>query len=77
MTEYGARVQPSEITLVGRPWNEVTLELQTIVNSLFRAADVTNIVLNELTIKEGGGTTTVELDNGGGGDGESFLHMGA
>lgn len=75
MTDYGPRVVPREITLVGRSWNDVVGELQNLVNNLVLQSDVTNIVLSEMRISEGGGTTTVELP--GSGTGQSYFHMGA
>lgn len=72
MTEYGPRVAAREVTLANRPWNDVREELQNILTNLVLQSDVTNIVLQELRISEGGGTTTVEFQ---GGDGDDALML--
>lgn len=74
MTDYGERVVAREITLAGRSWNDVAPELQNLINSLVLQSDVTNIVLSEMRITEGGGTTTVELP--GGDEDEALMLMG-
>lgn len=75
MTEYGPRVISRRVTLTNRTWNDVREELQHLLDDLTAQTDVTNILLSETRISEGGGTTTVELP--GSGSGLGYFVMGA
>jgi hypothetical protein len=75
MTDYGARVPSRQVRITDRTWNDARADIERLLNELTQLADVTNIVLQEFRISEGGGTTVVELESSG--SGQSYFHMGA
>lgn len=66
MTTYGPRVLPDSPRLVGRSFNDSAQEIQEFLELLKNLSDVTNIIISQMTVQEGGGTVTVTLPGGNG-----------